>query len=108
MDNKTKIQIRYDREVNGLSYRTLAGKYGTSHISIFRMLSPQGKKKASKAKEQIKERVEQTVLPGDVKTLQAQLREARLIIELQDNMINIASKELGVDLRKKRDTRQSK
>ena len=47
-------------------------------------------------------------LPDDTKMLKAKLREALLIIELQDNMITIASKELGVDLRKKHVTRQSK
>jgi transposase len=103
MDKKTKILIRYDHQVTGLSYRTLGEKYGIGHTTIYAMLNPKPKE-LQKPKKQ----AEEAALPEDVKTLQAQLREARLMIELQDNMLDIASKELGIDLRKKRGTRQPK
>jgi hypothetical protein len=46
-------------------------------------------------------------LPDDVNTLKEELRKAKLKIELLDTVIDIASKELGVDIRKKSGTRQS-
>jgi transposase len=108
MDKKTEIGIRYDHEANGLSYRTLGKKYGIGHTTIYAMLNSKAKKpqKTSVSREQ--GQAEEELLPDDIKTLKVKLREALLIIELQDNMLTIASKELGVDLRKKHDTRQSK
>jgi hypothetical protein len=47
-------------------------------------------------------------LPDDINILKEELRKARLMIELQDLMLDISSKELGIDLRKKHGTRQSK
>ena len=46
-------------------------------------------------------------LPDDVKILMEEIRKLRLKVELQDIIIDISSKEMGVDLRKKRGTRQS-
>ena len=108
MDKRTKVRIRYEREENGLSYRKLAEKYGIAHMTIYAMLNPKRKKPQKAGKGKGEKHMVGAALPEDVKALQEQLREARLIIELQDNMINIASKELGVDLRKKRDTKQSR
>jgi transposase len=108
MDRKTEIRIRYDYESNGLSYRTLGKKYGIGHTTIYAMLN----RKVNKPKKtEVGPRHvegEADLLPDDIKTLKAKLREALLIIELQDNMLTISSKELGVDLRKKHVTRQSK
>jgi hypothetical protein len=72
------------------------------------MLNRKGKK--SQKKEVLPERINvaEEVLPEEIHTLKARLGEALLLIELQDNMLTIASKELGVDLRKKHVTRQSK
>jgi transposase len=106
MDNKTKIRIKYDHEANGLSYRNLGKKYGIGHTTIYAMLNRKANK-PQKAKV-VRGQAEEELLPDDIKTLKAKLREALLIIELQDNMITIAGKELGVDLRKKHVTRQSK
>ena len=95
--------------VNGLSYRRLGTKYGIGHTTIYGMLKRKAKR-AAKAKEiqQTKKVVAEEPLPDDLETLKRALREARLTIELQDMMIDIAGKELGVDLRKKHGTRQSK
>jgi transposase len=46
-------------------------------------------------------------MPDDIAALKEELGKARLKIELQDIMIDLASKELGVDIRKKSGTRQS-
>jgi hypothetical protein len=108
MDKKTKIRIRYDHGTNGLSYRTLGEKYGIGHTTIYAMLNPKPKKAPKTKVTRGQGQAEEEQLPDDIKTLKAKLREALLIIELQDTMINIASTELGVDLRKKHVTRQSR
>jgi hypothetical protein len=43
----------------------------------------------------------------ELSALKAQLRQEQLKNELLNNMIDIASKELGIDIRKKSGTRQS-
>ena len=102
MDKKRQIQIIRDRKEKGLSYRTLAKKYGISRTSIFRMVNPGREKK--------KEPVvagELDALQNEVKALKEELRQARLKLELQDLIIDISSKELGIDPRKKRGTKRS-
>ena len=107
MDKKLAKMILEDRHEGGLSYRTLAAKYGISRTQIYRMVMPKQKKEKKAAV--IKAAVtEELVLPDDIKLLKEELRKARLKIELQDLMIDISSKELGIDLRKKHGTRQSK
>lgn len=69
-----------------------------------------------KGKKKLKERIElpginadsQPIppLPTDVKTLQEDLRKAKLHNELLNAMIDIAEKELKIDIRKKSGTRQ--
>lgn len=108
MDKKTKIRIKYDHETNELSYRNLGEKYGISHTTIYAMLNRKPKDSHKTKVTRWQEQGEEVMLPDDIKTLKAKLREALLIIELQNNMIKIASEELGVDLRKKHVTRQSK
>ncbi len=107
MEQKTELEILYDRNVKGLSYRTLAKKYGISRTQIHRMvMSKQKKREKPKVIKPVAE--EELALPDDIKTLKEELRLARLKIELQDFMIDISSKELGIDLRKKHGTRRSK
>ena len=105
MDKKTGAQIIQDYSVHGLSYRSLGKKYGIPHVTVYRMLMGKPKKQV-----QIKalEIAEADLLPDDVAVLKEELRKARLKIELQDLMLDISSKELGIDLRKKHGTRQSK
>lgn len=105
MDRKKQASILMDRAVNGLSYRTLGKKYGVPISTLHGMIK----------KRQLKEQLEQealkvpdSTLPDDIKVLKEELRKAKLKIELQDLMIDIASKELGVDIRKKSGTRRSK
>jgi|ERR1700679_2648731 hypothetical protein len=105
MDKKVAAQIIHDHSVHGLSYRSLGKKYKMPHVRIYRLLMGKQKKQ-----QQIKvlELIDEGLLPDDIDLLKEELRKARLKIELQDLMIDISSKELGIDLRKKHGTRQSK
>lgn len=101
----TKVeQILRDREVLGLSIRSLGNKYGMSRSRIHRMVV--------KSKVELKSAVSQEAkgeddLPDDIALLKAMLRKEQLKNELLNNVIEVASKELGIDIRKKRGTRQS-
>jgi hypothetical protein len=105
MDKKTAAQIIQDRTVDGLSYRNLGKKYNIPLVSIHRLIMGKPKKRAEKPA--LKEAAVEP-LPDDINLLKDELRKARLKIELQDLMLDISSKELGIDLRKKHGTRQSK
>jgi len=107
MDEKIALAILYDHKITGLSYRSLASKYGISRTQIHRMVMSKQKKEKKPVKIKALPEEDRT-LPDDVKTLREELRKARLKIELQDLMIDISSKELGIDLRKKHGTRRSK
>jgi len=96
-------QILRDHEVLGISIRSLGNKYGMSASRIYRMVvKGKGGLKPLQEKEQAAEE-----LPDDVRLLKAMLRKEQLRNELLNNVIDIASKELGVDIRKKPGTRQS-
>ena len=64
--------------------------------------------KEKKAREIVRVVRKELPVPDDINLLKEELRQARLLIELQDLMLDISSKELGIDLRKKHGTRQSK
>ena len=96
MDKKQAVQIVYDRNVKQLSYRSLGKKYGVALSTLHRMIN-------SKQEEALPE---DESLPDDVKALKEALRKERLKTELLNTVIDIASKELGVDIRKKSGTKQ--
>jgi transposase len=102
MDKKQAIQIMHDYQVLGLSCRTLGKKYGMSHTRIYRMIKKNQKKQSGP-----EEALPEEAMPDDVKGLKEALRKERLKTELLNTVIDIASKELGVDIRKKSGTRQS-
>ena len=106
MDNKKAVMIIHDREENGLSYRKLGKKYGMDPMIIHRLIMS-NKRKQEAQNEQAITPADISGLPDDIKLLKEELRKAKLKIELQDLMIDIASKELGVDIRKKSGARQS-
>src|ERR1700710_787962 len=109
MDKKIMLLIRYDHEVTGLSYRSLAKKYGINRSLIHRMIMSKPKKLAQLQQKEVDAALrEEMILPDGESSLKEALRLAYLKIELQDLMLDIASKELGIDLRKKHGTRQSK
>ena len=98
--NKTKTEkIIHDRITHGLSFRTLAMKYGTPVSSIHRIV-----KKHSQIDQ---EKPVEDILPDDVRLLKELLRKERLKTELLNNIIDIADKELGTNIRKKSGTRRS-
>jgi hypothetical protein len=105
MDQRTAAQIIQDRSIGGLSYRSLVQKYHIPLATIHGIVMGKPKKQA---KIPVVKKVEAGPLPDDIHLLKEELRKARLTIELQDLMLDISSKELGIDLRKKRGTRQSK
>jgi len=105
MDKKTAAQIIEDHMDRGLSYRSLGKKYGIPHVTIYRMLMGNPKKQVQTATIAM---AETDLLSDDLIVLKEELRKARLLIELQNLMLDISSKELGIDLRKKHGTRQSK
>jgi hypothetical protein len=107
MKQKNVLAILYDHNVRGLSYRTLATKYGINRNLIHRIVM--SKQKNRKKPEVITPLLkEELALPDDPILLKEELRKARLKIELQDLMLDISSKELGIDLRKKHGARRSK
>jgi hypothetical protein len=107
MKNKNVSAIIYDHTEGGLGYRKLAEKYGMNRAAVHRIvMSKQNKPKKSKVVMQ--EVKEELPIPDDINLLKKELREARLKIELQDFMLDISSKELGIDLRKKYGTKRSR
>ncbi len=107
MNKRTELRIVHDHEVNRLSYRMLGKKYGICHTTIYEMIKSR-KKFKSKEMPQAAPLLEEAALPDDLAALKEELRKARLTIALQDLIIDIGSKELGVELRKKHVTKRSK
>lgn len=97
MNKKKEERIVNDHMNGGISFRTLALKYGISLSRTYRIV------KSYKTTYQQKP-VEQE--PDDVAMLKALLRKERLKNELLNNIIDIADKELGTNIRKKPGTRQ--
>jgi hypothetical protein len=106
MDKKQRVSLIREYELGGIGYRTLARKYGTSLSSVGRMIV--GSKANHEKVVVIQPAVEEDNLPDDIKILKQEIRKLKLKVELQDIIIDISSKELGVDLRKKRGARQSR
>ncbi len=100
MDKNKQLKIVNDHMMGGLSFRTLALKYGISRSRAYRIVkSHQPPKEPKKAV--------QEELPDDIAQLKALLRRERLKNELLNTIIDIADKELGISIRKKSGTRQS-
>jgi transposase len=99
MNKRKALRIVQEREVRGTSFRTLAKKYGISHSRIYRMVKKEETGGLPEGREE--------ELPDDVKQLKELLRKERLKTELLNNIIDIADKELGTNIRKKSGTRRS-
>lgn len=99
MNKNKEEKIKTDRR-NGLSIRSLALKHGVSSSRVYRIL------KSSKPNNRIQAPVGDG-LPDDIVQLKALLRKERLKNELLNNIIDIADKELGTNIRKKSGTRRS-
>jgi len=89
------------------SYRSLSVKFGYSvgviHKWVGQQRNKMSKPKQSKKKISIKEPspAMTEAMPSDVKTLQEELRKARLHSQVLSAMIDIAEEDLGVTIRKK-------
>src|SRR5882757_1989920 len=98
--NKSKEEkLINDHLKNGLSFRSLALKYGISNSRAYRIVKNH--------KSTYKEKPVQEELSDDVAMLKSLLRKERLKNELLNNIIDIADKELGANIRKKSGTRRS-
>jgi hypothetical protein len=106
MNKKQRVLLIREYESGGIGYRTLAKKYGTSLSSVARMIV--GSKTNHLKGVVVQPEIEEDNLPDDIKILKQEIRKLKLKVELQDIIIDISSKELGVDLRKKRGSRQSR
>jgi len=102
MDRYKIALIKQDRELQGLSLRSLAKKYRMPLSTIFTIVG-----KTSKTGKRSAMRREPEAGTDELSVLKAQLHQEQLKNELLNNMIDIASKELGVDIRKKSGTGQS-
>jgi len=102
MDKYKTEHIIRDREVCGLSFRNLANKYRLPLSTIHSVV-----KKNTQAGKRAAARKAPEMISDELASLKAQLRQEQLRNELLNNMIDIASKELGIDIRKKSGTRQS-
>jgi hypothetical protein len=107
MEYKNVAAILYDHNEGGLGYRILAEKYGITRDEVHRIVMSKHNKK-KKVRKIVQVVRKELPIPDDINLLKEELRQARLLIELQDLMLDISSKELGIDLRKKHGTRQSK
>jgi hypothetical protein len=106
MDKKQKVLLIREYESGGIGYRTLAKKYRISLSSVSRMIV--GSKKDQLNRLVLQPEPEEDNLPDDVRILKEEIRKLKLKVELQDIIIDISSKELGIDLRKKPGARQSR
>ena len=107
MEERIVLAILSDHNEAGLGYRNLAEKYGINRNEVHRIVMSKHNK-PKRAREIVRVVKEELPIPDDINLLKKELREARLKIELQDFMLDISSKELGIDLRKKHGTRRSK
>ena len=109
--------------VDGIPYRALAKKYGVSRSTINKwVLVHQGihniprshkqvsydlqqKKLGKKSKQPVKQ--QQNDLEKKIEVLEKQLEWEKLRVHALDTMINVAERELHIEIRKKPGTKQS-
>lgn len=87
------------------SYRQLGAQYNIDFRLIHSWVRKFQGKSVPKTKTQIQP-ISAEPLPTDVKTLQEELRKAKLYNELLNTMIDIAEDQLKIDIRKKSGTKR--
>jgi Mor family transcriptional regulator len=102
MEQEQIEQMQRDWAISGLSIRNLAKRYGMSTSRVYRIMSAKKSPKKDQAKP-----AAAAELSAEVTKLREQLRKEKLRNELLNNIIDIADKELGTNIRKKSGTRQS-
>jgi transcription initiation factor IIF auxiliary subunit len=114
MDKKQRTLLIQEYGCGGKSYRILARKYGVSLGYISKVIRSNKEYRQKQAELEAAAAAKKTArrkkddLPDDVQLLKEEIRKLKLKIELQDIIIDISSKETGIDLRKKRGARRSK
>jgi len=99
-----KESIIAEKLTTEISYRALAAKYNLKFQTVHRWVQEyQGKMRNRKSdKKNIPESVSGAYqLPTDVKKLHEELRKARLLNEVLNEVINVAEEELKIPIRKK-------
>ena len=87
-----------------ITFRQLAAKHGVDFRTIHYWVSNYKGKIKSKVKlpkSSLQTPLEATVLPADVKKLQAELRKAKLHAEVLEEMLKLSEDLTGIELRKK-------
>lgn len=93
---KSKGEIVEEYLRGGVSLRALSCKYGLSRATLHRMVKARQSGERMPGSEAIGE------MPKDVRRLQRELHEARLEAKLYKTMVEVAERELGIAIRKKR------
>ncbi|PIV17296.1 MAG: hypothetical protein COS42_05545 [Flavobacteriales bacterium CG03_land_8_20_14_0_80_35_15] len=109
MDKKTieKEAIIAEYLTGAISYRKLGDKYGIDFRLIHSWVAKfQGRPMRKKASKQLVKKEAEKPLPTDVKQLQQALRKEKLHNQLLNAIIDIAEKQLKIDIRKKPGTKR--
>jgi transposase-like protein len=99
-----KESIIAEKLTTKASYRALGAKYNLKFQTIHRWVEDyQGKVRNRKSEKKVKSKASTTEeqLPVEVKKLQEELRKAKLLNEILNEVINIAEEELKIPIRKK-------
>ena len=104
--NSEKERIIAEYLIGNTTFRKLGAKYQVDFRIIHSWVSKfQGKQLKKAVPKQKESQSKEASLPTDVKQLQEELRKARLHNELLTTMIDIAEKQLKIDIRKKSGTK---
>jgi transposase-like protein len=105
---RLKETIIVEKLTTEISYRALASKYNLNFRTIYDWVQHyQGKMRKPKSirKKNLATVTVEDPLPTDVKKLQEELRKAKLMVELLNEVINVAEEELKIPIRKKSGTK---
>lgn len=104
LSERLKESIIAEKLTTKISYRALGSKYNLKFQTVHQWVQEyQGKVRNRKSEKKIKPVVVENLnqLPTDVKKLQEELRKARLLNEILNEVINVAEEELKIPIRKK-------
>ena len=101
-----KEAIVADYLLGGKTIRKLGEEYGIDFRTIHHWVQKFRGKRPMKKKSKQEPTLPDSDQPCDVKKLQEALRKANLHVELLNTMIDIAEKDLKIDIRKKSGTKR--
>lgn len=102
--NSIKESIIAEKLTTKISYRAIGIKYNLKFQTVHQWVQEyQGKMRNRKSEKKVKPKALTSIdqLPTDVKKLQEELRKARLLNEILNEVINVAEEELKIPIRKK-------